>query len=183
MDAISTHLRGLLQQRLWVNPDPEQGLGRPVGSASGQGGSILHCGGQANCADSSNQWTNTTVFSLTFNNFIFSSNTPPISTFHHGQTANGYFRDVWRHQNNVACVWVVGLQMFFFSSLPSHFFFFIFQIKEHVLLLRPKTGRVIYTRILTPASQCLQDVVSLNSQSLSLASSPPHSLPQRTIQI
>lgn len=114
---------------------------------------------------------------------FFSSNTPPISTFHHGQTASGYFRDVWRHQNNVACVWVVGLQMFFFSSLPPHFFFFIFQIKEHVLLLRPKTGRGIYTRILTPASQCLQDVVSLNSQSLSLASSPPHSLPQRTIQI
>ena len=55
---------------------------------------------------------------------------------------------------------MVGLQMFFFFYL---IFSSIFQIKDYVLLLRPKKGKVIYKRILTQASQCLQDI-SLNRQ-------------------
>lgn len=64
------------------------------------------------------------------------------------------------HQNNLACAGMVGLQMFFFFYL---IFSSIFQIKDYVLLLRPKKGKVIYKRILTQASQCLQDI-SLNRQ-------------------
>lgn len=57
------------------------------------------------------------------------------------------------HQNNLACAGVVGLQMFFFFYL---LFSSIFQIKEYVLLLRPKKGKVIYKRKPTLASQCQQ---------------------------
>lgn len=64
------------------------------------------------------------------------------------------------HQNNLACAGMVGLQMFFFFYL---IFSSIFQIKDYVLLLRPKKGKVIYKRILTQASQCLQDI-SLNRE-------------------
>lgn len=84
------------------------------------------------------------------------------------------------HQNNLACAGVVGLQMFFFFYLlfPN-----IFHIKEYILLLRPKKGKVIYERLWTLASQCLRGIsVSRPSHLLQ-----PHPLlrssPQSKIQM
>lgn len=82
------------------------------------------------------------------------------------------------HQNNLACAGVVGLQMFFFFYL---LFSNIFQIKEYILLLRPKKGKVIYKRLWTLASRCLRGISVSRPSQLRQPHPLLHSSPQSSI--
>lgn len=84
------------------------------------------------------------------------------------------------HQNNLACAGVVGLQMFFFFYL---LFSNIFQIKEYILLLRPKKGKVIYKRLWTLASRCLRGISVSRPSQLRQPHPLLHSSPQSKIQM
>lgn len=136
---------GLLTAGLWANPEPHKACeGQWLSIRLGRASPALRWTGQL-------QTPATTVFSLIFNYFTFPFSTSPISTFTMVRLPM-VMSEMTGYQNDVACAWVVGLQMVLFLSpfLPC-----IFQIRV-CTAFKTRMGRVTYRRILTLASQCLR---------------------------
>lgn len=142
-------------------------------AASGWGGPVLHCSGQATCTLQQPPCFHSSLTILFFPSIHHSF---PLFTTVRLPTV---ISEMTGYQNDVACAWVVGLQMVLFSS---HFSPHTFQIKSYVLLLRPKweellTGEYWHWPLV------YRMLFHLTGKSHSLASSPSKFFTTCTIQI
>lgn len=116
------HLQGIITETVGNSWSQTERLGEARGLSTRQEGTVTYCSGQANCADSSNQGSNTAVLWLIFNNFIFSINTSPISI----SIFPIWFDGKWLFQRclDTKIIWLV-------LGCSFHLiFFYILQIKE-----------------------------------------------------